>query len=392
MDGVEFTLSEYQRAGPRCQADRMLMAQAPSSGTLRPLHGYTVTETVPDGFATPVKYCWVTNEADTTPYNAPAEGASIDLEVAPGDHFECWWINIPDQGDGSIHINKFTCPEGYDPYAQGIDPFVDCPVVTNGIEFLLNDADAQVTGQVFDGAVNWTGLSAGTYYVDETEPAGTAAIFIWDCQGNDTPMIQGSPISSGPFLLIELMPGDHIVCNWFNVPEAPDTGTVTVVKYGCSTAVFVSVDDCQIYEGGADFELSVAGTYQWTTASCGTTNGRAHSPSPDWLKGRTRSMRQPASGAMRWRTRPTRMAIWWSTPARRRPSGSTTAMSPSPSCRRPSTRIPELVSRKPARSLQPLRCCPRMGRGCSIPGPGWGSWIRGWSLPSLPVTNRSRSH
>jgi LPXTG-site transpeptidase (sortase) family protein len=269
MDGVEFTIAYYQgsvldvqqtgSAGPGTIFWNVAAPQA-----------YTVTETVPDGYGVPVKSCMVTNRG-TTPYNAPAQGASIDLAVKPGDHFVCYWINLPEE-EGSIQINKYICPAGYDLDAPGDSPYADCTDGGNNITFRLNGLDPRVTGQNLYAAVRWDGLSAGTYTVTEEIPPDIESVFVMSCDGNSIPMIQSAPLSTGPTLDIPLKAGDDVVCSWYNVPKAPDGGRVTVVKYACDTNVFVSVDDCQLYEDGAGFVLSVFDGNDWLDVSTGYTN------------------------------------------------------------------------------------------------------------------------
>jgi LPXTG-site transpeptidase (sortase) family protein len=186
-------------------------------------------------------------------------------------------LNIPtgdyEDSDGSIQINKYTCPTGYDLHASGANPYADCTDGANGIEFLLDGASSQVTGQVLFGAVRWEGLSTSTYTVTEDVPLDIGFVFVMSCEGNSIPMIQGFPLSTGPSLDIPLQSGDHIVCSWYNVP-APEGGTVTVIKYACVGEVFVSVDDCQIFEDGQGFALSHFNGSTWEEVAFGTTNAQ----------------------------------------------------------------------------------------------------------------------
>ncbi len=57
------------------------------------------------------------------------------------------------------------------------------------------------------------------------------------------------------------------------MPDEPDYGTIEVVKYVCPAATFSDSDDCEIYEGGASFHLSVWTGNGWAEATEGTTNG-----------------------------------------------------------------------------------------------------------------------
>jgi hypothetical protein len=53
---------------------------------------------------------------------------------------------------------------------------------------------------------------------------------VLSCQSEWAKWIQGYPLSSGSTFKFDLIGGDHVTYYWYNAPEQPDSGTVTVVK------------------------------------------------------------------------------------------------------------------------------------------------------------------
>ena len=108
------------------------------------------------------------------------------LTLGHGQRLHCSWFNIL-QGPGldpgenqtpvattppvgnlsTLTIQKHTCPAGYDPTADGIDPMADCPSGPNGVNFTLADTDPNtvdlqtMTGDSINNAVTFGGLRSG---------------------------------------------------------------------------------------------------------------------------------------------------------------------------------------------------------------------------------------
>jgi LPXTG-site transpeptidase (sortase) family protein len=238
----------------------------------------SIVEEVPSGYGQPVVYCTYSlpeGNENALQSVTNVSGAEGSFELQQGQKLRCHWINIPEE-DSSITIYKYTCPEGYDLYADGANPASDCTELTNGIVFTATGdsfSDPAVTGDYApgDGVALWSFLEPGSYHIEETPPAGTSYAFVLSCEGSSVPMIQNYPLAYGFDLDIEIASGDHVVCYWYNVPE-PEWGTMTVIKYACATEHFVSPDECEIYEGGVQFQL-----FHWTgaegyVAGEGTTN------------------------------------------------------------------------------------------------------------------------
>jgi hypothetical protein len=102
--------------------------------------------------------------------------------------------------------------------------------------------------------VTFGDLPNGTYTVTEEVPDGIASTFVWDCTGQRMGELRPTPLATGPTLQLVLDGGEDVTCRWYNVPE-DEEGRLTVYKYVCATATFVSDVDCETYELGQGFDL-----------------------------------------------------------------------------------------------------------------------------------------
>jgi len=229
----------------------------------------SLAETIPAGYGEPTVWCvdYPVAAADPIDYVwfpvATVGGATGSL--VPEQHepfiFGCTFFNHEGGDDGydtSLTLHKWTCPPGFDPTALWAEPLLDCTVATDGVEFsIFNEPTAQshvaVTGDGGTGTVAFTDLMPGEWVVSETVPAGTMKVFILPCTGFAQQPLQ-PVLLEGPDLNVTMYDGDHVICNWFNVPEG-DGGTVDLTKYICATETFVAEVDCQIEEGGVTFDL-----------------------------------------------------------------------------------------------------------------------------------------
>ncbi|MCC6943832.1 MAG: sortase [Thermomicrobiales bacterium] len=272
VEGVDFDITYGE-------PDEMVTGTTDGTGTVEwggiAAGDIAIEERVPAGYGEPVIYCEseLPKGSGQSPEHDPVYGAALVGTLSDGEVLVCHWINVPSD-DVSITIYKYTCPAGYDLWAYGADPVYECAELTDGVEFTIRgDAvdEISVTGSAGAGAVAWNDLAPGGYAIEETPPVGNASAFVLSCDGGTAPMIQNVPLSTGYDLWIEAMPGDHIVCYWYNVPE-PDWGSVTVIKYACATEHFVNPHDCQIYEDGVQFQLFRWTGSQGSVAGSGVTN------------------------------------------------------------------------------------------------------------------------
>ncbi|MGB3329573.1 MAG: hypothetical protein WBA46_11510, partial [Thermomicrobiales bacterium] len=222
-----------------------------------------IEEVVPAGYQWPLMFC-----SDT-----PADGPGAYYPVEPWSEsgavilehraeaemmLTCLVFNFPGGGDepgADLTIVKYTCPENYDRTAPGADPYVDCPTLTDGVVFILDDGTPAidlggVTGEGGTGVVTFFDVAPGLYTVHEVLDPGMGAPFVLECDSSKH-QLQPYPLAVDNDLPILLGAGDIVTCYWFNVPAGdPDLGTLTLTKHICTTDVFVSDVDCGIYEGG----------------------------------------------------------------------------------------------------------------------------------------------
>ncbi len=228
---------------------------------------YTLDEEIPSGYGDPIVFCGFSayyNGAvyDGFPvrYEDVYDGAvELDIEIPNSEYF-CWYFNIPEY-DTSITIYKWLCPEGFDIYDSAE---YECTEQLNGVEFTIDGPDGyhseSFTGDSVPYAVYFGGLDEGYYEIYETIPAGIDYAFVAECWGNSNPWPAVYPLYHTDWsdaFSIEIAKGDHVSCNWYNVPEHKDDGKLTVVKYLCSGYV-VSDLYCSLYHGGQSFTLTSA--------------------------------------------------------------------------------------------------------------------------------------
>lgn len=279
MSGIDFTLSEDTAD----ELDILVDVQNTDENGYAAFEGvgsgsYHVTEAIPSGYGTPIVYCGpIDGEFNGYPVT---EDGLIGLEFGEYGTIICHWFNIPRDDDGSITIYKYTCPAGYEPYADWADPVHDCTEVTNGIDFTITGEiiadNTQTTGDVDQGAVEWYPLEEGTYGVIESVPAGYFAPYVI-CQWYEDlgpfhyevlqPYNAAGGAGYGNKIDLELYAGTHIICKWFNVPMN-DNGELVVIKYWCDGHIY-NESACELYGGGADFEIDPV----WGGASVFITTG-----------------------------------------------------------------------------------------------------------------------
>ena len=275
MADVPFTLthSEGQAMGTTDASGEVQWADVP-------LGPFSLQEIIPTGYGDPVVICGMSafsNGAiyDGFPLRVEAEGGYVasTLEI-PNTSYFCFWYNIP-AGPGEVTIYKFTCPAGYDVHAGNADPLTECSAGTNGVTYTATGPNGYTsqtaTGDSIDAAVVFGGLEPGAYTFTETLPDGTTSAFVWDCYGQRMGELRPTPLTTGDTLNLAVGAGEDIACYWYNVPADP-SGTLTVIKFECSTPTFVSEVDCEIYEGGQGFDLAQWDGDTWQVIATGTTD------------------------------------------------------------------------------------------------------------------------
>ncbi len=286
QDSIEFRLTHSGGLDP----------EFPANGTVEwndiPLGPVSIQEFLPPEYGEPVVFCGVVSSSggpiDAVAKRVESKGGYVETRFDyPNTRYLCYWYNIPG-GPGEVTIYKWTCPPGYDLYAEGADPMEDCTEAANGIPFTLGGPAAQLEDSTSNGQVTFGELDPGPYTVTESVPDGTDYVFVLDCYGQTMGELRPYPLSMGETLNIGVGAGEKIECYWYNVPEY-DEGRLTVYKYVCSTTTFTSDVDCEIFEGGQTFDLVMWDGDSWEYVTAGTTDGAGQytwvdlPPGPYWL-------------------------------------------------------------------------------------------------------------
>jgi hypothetical protein len=270
FEGVDFYLTDGEDAEKRTTDN-----DGETAWTGLGTGEFGLYEDVPDGFSQPIVFCGWSNEYEGE-YQDPEWWKLYSFDGNPGitwsfegygHYLFCDVFNVPyEDEDGSITIYKWLCPAGYDLYDEYSDPWEDCTKAYEGVTFEIDGPDgyddSQKTGDYIPGGVYWDELEAGDYEITEKLPNGIAYGFVLACEGGYFPQIYPlyTTESGKPFELY-LEYGQHIACDWFNVPyedqHKDDKGTLTVIKYWCE-GDYVSDYNCALYSGGQAFVLSAA--------------------------------------------------------------------------------------------------------------------------------------
>jgi hypothetical protein len=162
--------------------------------------GYSVSESVPDGYGTPWVYCEVTgdpnNPGDTQQSFFAANGGNMDVgysdpSLTSYTQSTCYWFNTPPAQNGQtqqyggggtavVWIQKFLCEDpsyDYDSFSLN-DYRTNCPDYHNGVDFSINGGTPSSTGNN-SGTVQFENLAAGTadIRVHESEGYRTQAVY-----------------------------------------------------------------------------------------------------------------------------------------------------------------------------------------------------------------------
>lgn len=140
----------------------------------------------------------------------------------------------------NLSIVVFTCPSGYDLYAEDAVPSGDCPDPAIGIDFTVTSPDgtAQQATSNAGGELAWSGLAPGDSLLQAALPPGTERAFIADCASTQRALTEDNPLTPFAFaspdgrIGITLLPGEALACTWYVIPVSQG-GTVTGQLYAC---------------------------------------------------------------------------------------------------------------------------------------------------------------
>ena len=227
---------------------------------------FALTESLPEGYGATRVYCTLyeitEGRGEYTEYDLVENSIQFSLET--GESINCRWFNLPvtgDPGPASLVINKYTCPSGFDMLAPNADPMATCTVGTEDINFVLEGNSTELSASTgtagAPATVQFSDLEASVYLLTEETPEPIERAFVLSCDSDartfDYPFAPFATIEPGGRLMLELVPGEDLTCEWFNV-QAPDLGTLTLTKYWCDGEAG-NLTNCEIYTGGVEFLL-----------------------------------------------------------------------------------------------------------------------------------------
>ena len=147
----------------------------------------------------------------------------------------------------SLTINVYTCDDLHDPIDSNPTLVNECALGTGDIAFTLDPAAPQSgdmmasTGSGGSPAtISFTELSFGQFRLTQETPDTIAQSYIAACTSNartfDSPFTPFAIIEPNGRLNIELLPGEQLVCDWYNIlaSEQQAAATLTVTVYSCS--------------------------------------------------------------------------------------------------------------------------------------------------------------
>ncbi|CAN5678617.1 hypothetical protein BH23CHL5_BH23CHL5_12000 [soil metagenome] len=204
---------------------------------------YTINEDVPGDFTSIFVYCSMADSDEVVPFtnNDPIQG--IDINLAAGMSVVCDWYNIPDDqggetGTASVELHKAVCEPGYVP---GPNIFNDCHGEgLEGVTFFIEGSGSFSNSAVTDipvspgpGIVSFSELDAGSYTIWEDVPGDFTSIFVYCSLSSSDQVVPFVYNGAVQGIDIELAEGMSVICDWYNIPDQQETGTVEVLKRTC---------------------------------------------------------------------------------------------------------------------------------------------------------------
>ncbi|MCA9859311.1 MAG: hypothetical protein KC438_06285, partial [Thermomicrobiales bacterium] len=283
--------------------------------------GYSVSESVPNGYGTPWVYCEITgnpnNPGDVQRSYFPANGGNMDVgysdpSLTSYTQSTCYWFNSTpaqngdaqqpqngetqqpqngeaqqNQGAAVVKIQKFLCDDSsydYDSFTIS-DYFAYCPDFHNGVNFSVNGGTHTATGNG-NGTVEFGPVGAGqadirlhesngyrpqAVYCVEFPTGGSASTI------NETNKQTLTDEGNGTYRLTStLQDGYTYFCYWFDYVDAHPN--VHIYKYYCapdfdwqSNGYDYLVSGCATPHTGVYFEIRNGGYTQGQTTDGGGT-------------------------------------------------------------------------------------------------------------------------
>lgn len=261
---------------------------------------YTLSEQIPDGYDQPFVWSCVDVNDPSVEFPSPWIGNSYNLEIASNQVIECDFMNVIDNDNHIVSVQKLACPDGVDPTDDYWAAIEECHTPIEGIAFSLTTESGTVDA-VTDagGGATWTNVDlgeSGEIEIQESIPAGYGEPEVW-C--TSFPEAAADPFDYEFFQheaedgLITASPEQHepyrFVCVFLNIADGPAPGAagniVRAEKRHCPLGVVedANLSDyltiCTQVHDGVEFTLdsdsgggtqeTVNGEVEWTNVSLG---------------------------------------------------------------------------------------------------------------------------
>ena len=125
--------------------------------------------------------------------------------------------------------------------AQDPEIFEDChgdglPDVTFFIEGPNDFSDTDTTVVPVSpgpGIASFDNLAAGTYTINEDVPGDFTSIFVYCSMADSDEQVPFEYNESLQGIVLEITDGMEVICDWYNIPDEQNDGTVIVHKRTC---------------------------------------------------------------------------------------------------------------------------------------------------------------
>lgn len=126
----------------------------------------------------------------------------------------------------SLTITLFTCPSGYDLFAEDADPAEDCDEVEEDVEFTSLGERSQITASKItdeNGQAIYPKLGSGHHLITAYIPYSVDYAFILGCGSNlsdyASPLYPVAFTGPNGEISIDVQKGEQLACDWYNVPD-----------------------------------------------------------------------------------------------------------------------------------------------------------------------------
>lgn len=167
----------------------------------------------------------------------------------------------------ALTINVYTCDATHDPIDPNQTLLNECALGTADIPFTLEPVTPQsgaMMASTGSGAAPATiafgQLAAGSYRLSQATPDAVAQSYVAACASTVRefayPFTPFATIEPGGRLNIELLPGEQLTCDWYNILAAEPLAqtTLTVTVYSCDGDII----DPELCERAPDVELRLS--------------------------------------------------------------------------------------------------------------------------------------